>query len=255
MYSSYIAVKWILSAQSYRFKSREDGASSLDGAGSWFQVCFGMPNNYVPPEPAKGAFTCPHCNVHTQQRTYEVSAYASGWGNLQNILLHLSECTFCNGQTVWHDSTLIYPIVHTAPMPHIDMPEDVKAEYLEARSIVTNSPKGATALLRLAVQKLCVHLGEPGRDINRDIGSLVQKGLAPTVQKAFDAMRIVGNEAVHPGQINFNDTPEIANAMFGLLNFIVEDRITRPREIDQLYNSVPEDKRKWVEDRDKKSKP
>ena len=46
----------------------------------------------------------------------------------------------------------------------------------------------------------------------------------------------------------------MANAVFGLLNFIVEDRITRPKAIEEVYNLLPEDKRKGVEDRDKKAK-
>ena len=221
-----------------------------------FCVCFTMPNDYVVPEPQKQAFTCPHCGAYTQQTAYTGYKHrVRGGGNYEENRLALSICIFCDERTIWFDGKLIYPAVLSTPMPHVDMPEDVKAEYLEARSIVTNSPKGAAALLRLAIQKLCVYLGESGKDINKDIGSLVQKGLAPTVQKAFDAMRIVGNEAVHPGQINFDDTPEITNAMFGLLNFIVEDRITRPREIDEVYKLLPEDKRQWIEDRDKKTRP
>ncbi len=82
---------------------------------------------------------------------------------------------------------------------------------------------------------------------------MVRKGLAPTVQKALDVVRVVGNDAVHPGQINLNDTPEIAGSLFKLLNYIVEDRITRPKEIDELYSSLPEDKRRWIEDRDGKT--
>lgn len=37
-------------------------------------------------------------------------------------------------------------------MPHEDMPPDVLADYNEARSIVSRSPKGAAALLRLSMK-------------------------------------------------------------------------------------------------------
>jgi hypothetical protein len=45
---------------------------------------------------------------------------------------------------------------------------------------------------------------------------------------------------------------ETAVALFGLINFIVEQQIRRPREIDALYELLPEAKRKGIEDRDAK---
>lgn len=213
-----------------------------------------MERSYTPPEVDATAFTCPHCGVYSRQISYKVNKYKQNEGSTGEGRLRLSICEYCRERTIWYDSQLIYPDSSTAPMPHPDMPDDVKFEYMEARSIVSTSPKGAAALLRLGVQKLCAHLGESGKNINGDIASLVQRGLAPTVQKALDVVRVVGNDAVHPGQINLNDTPEIAGSLFKLLNYIVEDRITRPKEIDELYGSLPEDKRKWIEDRDKKPK-
>lgn len=91
----------------------------------------------------------------------------------------LCVCRNCRGESLWHkrDGRRVDPVIGGGPRPHIEMTEDVRTDYEEARRIVGQSPRGACALLRLAVQKLCKDLGEEGENINADIKSLVQKGL------------------------------------------------------------------------------
>jgi len=76
-------------------------------------------------------------------------------------------------------------------------------DFDEARSIVDRSPRGAVALLRLALQKLCKDLGESGANINSDIASLVAKGLLPGVifrtddcDKTFEKVRAAGADVI-----------------------------------------------------------
>jgi hypothetical protein len=120
--------------------------------------------------------------------------------------LHLSKCFNCNDFAVWVHNKLLFPESRQGPAPNPDMPDDVKADYEEASKILNLSPRGAAALLRLAIQKLCVELKEKGENINDDIKSLVTKGLSPTVQKALDSVRVIGNEAVHPGTLDLKMT-------------------------------------------------
>ena len=105
-------------------------------------------------------------------------------------------------------------------------------------------------MLRLVIQKICIHLGEPGKEINKDIGSLVKKGLSPKIQKALDIVRVVGNESVHPGQIDLSDDPATTAKLFELINIIADTMITQPKEIDKLFDSLPEGKKEAIQKRD-----
>ena len=105
-------------------------------------------------------------------------------------------------------------------------------------------------MLRLAIQKLCIQLGEKGLDLNTDIGNLVKKGLPQKVQQSLDTLRVIGNEAVHPGQIEMKDNVETASALFRLVNFIAEKLITEPNEIEEIYSTIPDNKKEQIAKRD-----
>jgi hypothetical protein len=161
----------------------------------------------------------------------------------------VSLCHICRRPAIWINAAVIYPATRQGAEPNEDMPDDVRADYDEARSIVALSPRGAAALLRLAIQKLCDQLGEKG-SLDDAIGSLVQKGLDPRIQKALDIVRVIGNEAVHPGKIDLRDQPDTALELFRLVNLIVENRISQPKHVDEMYGRLPESKRLAIEARD-----
>ena len=139
------------------------------------------------------------------------------------------------------------------PKPHEDMPDSIKGDFEEARDVFPYSARSAAALLRLALQKLCKALGENGKDINSDIGSLVKKGLPEHIQQAADIVRVTGNEAVHPGVMDIHDNPEIAMELFAMINEIVDNQISMKRKIKASYDSLPPEKLKGIKDRDGKA--
>jgi hypothetical protein len=133
---------------------------------------------------------------------------------------------------------MVWPHANEAPPAHVDLPDDVASDYEEAGDIVNASPRGAAALLRLAIQKLCKHLGEPGKNINDDIASLVKKGLDPRVQKMLDVVRVIGNNAVHPGEIDLRDDRGSAERLFVLVNLITDIMISQPKAIQEMYGQL-----------------
>ena len=206
-----------------------------------------MKDKYYPPKFKEKQFHCIHCGVFARQDWHSLGYVDGGW---QSVEIEVSKCSHCNKMSYWFNEKMVVPAASPIEPPHPDLPDDCKNDYLEAQSVFIQSPRSSAALLRLSIQKLMKHLGEKGDNINDDIKTLVAKGLPPLVQKALDYCRVVGNNAVHPGEIKIEDTPEIALNLFRMVNYIVEDRITHPREIEQLYGQLPESSRKAVEKRD-----
>lgn len=208
---------------------------------------------HVPPTLKAAAFNCPRCGVYAKQDWYYMSGSTAkdGFGGLyQNKEFLVSRCEGCNEPTIWHGGAMIYPLHSSVEAPNPDLPQEIQDDYEEARLIANFSPRGAAALLRLAVQKLCQHLGEPGKNINTDVASLVSKGLPPKVQEALDSVRVIGNEAVHPGSIDLRDDRDTVLKLFKLVNFIAAKMITEPKEIADLYSGLPADKLAGIAKRD-----
>lgn len=242
------------------------------------------------PRLGKSNFQCPHCKVVSQQNWFDKQNattaveeilnntfldYRSGIKDyyqdaivnflnrfykenekkLPNFIpskFSLSTCLTCSDISIWVEGKLVYPKQIVIEPPNQDMSEEIQNLYNEASSIVMESPKGATALLRLALQLLLKQLGKSGKNINNDIKELVAEGLSPKIQQALDLLRVIGNNAVHPGQIDLDDDNEIAIKLFHILNFIANETITKPKELEFLYSSIiPEDTKQHIKDRDK----
>lgn len=188
-----------------------------------------------------------------RQSTGEMFLYRRAdhaWSDYDVQNLWVSNCFSCKRDTLWLDDRFIWPAARHGPAPNQDLTGEIIRDFEEARSIVGLSPRGAAALARLCIQKLCIFLGEPGKNLNIDIGSLVAKGLDPQVQQALDIVRINGNNAVHPGEIDLRDDQETVMKLFGLINFIADAMVTRPKQMAAIFGSLPPDAKAQIAQRD-----
>lgn len=131
------------------------------------------------------------------------------------------------------------------------MPENVKEIYEEASLVLGDSPRAACALLRLALQELMKYLKENIQiyselklgNIKNDIEEIINIGnfyqdQKEMLEKAMNSVRLIGNRASHPSELDINDNPEIANILFEMINFIVGEIITKPKEREERLNKL-----------------
>jgi hypothetical protein len=210
-----------------------------------------MDSLYIVPQFQIGAFNCPHCHAYAHQRWSDVLAAGQTISGLK-----LAFCQRCEDFSIWVEMKMVYPDTSQAPPPNPDMPEDIEQDYLEAASIISKSPRGAAALIRLAMEKLCRRLNPEGpKKLNDNIQQLLDKGIIKKrIQQALDSVRIIGNETVHPGQLDLKDDIDAAASLFRLVNIIVQETISDDKEIEALFNKCPADKLKGIESREKKEK-
>jgi hypothetical protein len=206
------------------------------------------------------AFVCPYpnCGVYAQHywglvtnlATYD-GAQTFGARSPAKPPVTLAKCEACGMESVFVYGRLVWPRLVAAPTPATDLPESLKADFEEARQIHALSPRGAAALLRLVLQKLLPLIGAKKTKINDAIAELVAAGtINPSLQQALDTVRVIGNEAVHPGTIDLKDDESTVTILFNLINFIVHKAITEPKEVAAIYGGLPPDKLAGIARRD-----
>ena len=230
------------------------------------------------------SFNCPHCFVFAQQKWNQVikqsDTIADHSGNpmlneyyeiekgagitiyrdkvmLPNHVLAFCICQSCKKPSLWYKHNLVYPIQNAVEDPNSFMPEEVKVIYDEARSVLDLSPRASAALLRLGLEKLLPYLGAKKDNINQMIKQLVQeRKVIGKLQEAMDTLRVVGNDAVHPGLIDLEgrDNRDVSLALFKILNFIVAETLESDETISELYSLIPEGPMKGIKDRENSKK-
>jgi hypothetical protein len=204
-------------------------------------------DNYTQPEIDADAFNCPHCEAYASQSWSVLKIKSNGTGHHNRINnAKRGRCTNCYNYHLWVNEKMIYPKQSPAPLPADDMPNPVKEDFREARQVVTDSPKAAAALLRRAVEGLVDHLLEDPEDhLYQDIQTLADEGIIDErIRKAFDTIRVSGNDYTHAGRIYADDNREKALQLFELTNVIVRTTIADDRIVEELYDEIPERKKR-----------
>ena len=203
----------------------------------------------------KAPIVCPYCHVYAQ---FDWNFKQEIKSEKHKYKLIVAKCTSCYSDSVWfqnlqtNEDVLVFPNYPSKLAdPNPDMPDDIKQIYVEAAKVLNDSPRASAALSRLAIDKLTKELSNKS-SLDKRIGDLVSKGLPTKLQQAFDIVRIIGNNAVHPGEIDLSDNQEMAKSLLSLLNMITDNLITQPNQIDKFYNSLPERQLKHIEKRDSK---
>ena len=166
-------------------------------------------------------------------------------GRLMVAPLYAAVCARCRETSLWKvdegdTPRMIWPAHRRSEPPHPDMPEDMVRDYEEASAIFQASPRAASALLRLVVEKLCKRLDPEARSqmgLARRIDRLAKAGtLSDTDLAVLAVVKDKGNQAVHGEAGNIaEDEGDGYESLFPLINMIVETQISRPHRVKLLH--------------------
>ena len=205
-------------------------------------------SRYTPCFEAESMF-CPHCHVLTTMEWMKIHCEIT---DDHPVSFFSASCFACKQSSIWTKAfcseKMIYPSTSNAPNAAIDMPFDVYPLYEEARLVYTHSPRAAAALLRVCLEKLCNHIAGTENTIASNLKRLANlpNPLPPRLLQMAQFIRVIGNEAAHPGVIDFEENSDTVNALFEFINLLVENQITFPQKVDSLFQSQPDSIQKKI---------
>jgi hypothetical protein len=140
---------------------------------------------------------------------------------VQMANLHLSSCHSCNGFALWVGDRLVFPY-------NVEKTPDLVEEDLEeAAAVLNKSPRGATALMRVCIQKLVPLLQQDGKSLNDYMSSLVRKGLEVEIQQSMEVLQVLRSDPVQLTNFDSQDDKEMAVRFFESLKAVLERRILK----------------------------
>lgn len=195
-----------------------------------------------------GSYICPHCGVtvvfnprpilRSAKAPYDASREFYQFGSVslkpvgvfdlgefcaKNELI-ISSCVNCGRPTLWEYEKLVWP-VSSGIKAYEKMPEKAKRVFNEAQSLMQLSPRSCCALLRLCVEEIVNYVGaeqglknfDPDWILVRRIEALA---IPEALTQQLTACRVIGNDAAHPGVIDFSgeDSGKVAALLSHAVN-------------------------------------
>ena len=109
--------------------------------------------------------------------------------------------------------------------------------------------------MRLALEQLLQNINNNKLKLYENVNNLIASNIPEPLIKALTILRVNGNDIMHTGEIKIFENNQDVLYLFHLFNMIVEELITRPKKVKELYDKIPESIRKQTEkDESKKQK-
>ena len=157
--------------------------------------------------------------------------------------LHVSRCYNCKGFTVWMRDRLVFPVRGDEPPDVVEVDfeevaedvqetaedEEVSEDFEEAAAILNKFPRGATALMRVCIQKLVPLLKQDGNYLNDYISSLVRKALEVEIQQSMEVLQVLRKDPGQPSKLETQEDKEMALRFVDSLKAILERRMLNRR--------------------------
>ena len=221
--------------------------------------------DYIPPKFNEKAFNCPYCGVYAHQEWFSSVGYGNlarqYMGDIVDLVvkgklagMSVSVCSHCYKKVLWLNENILLPRNLSVPPPPEDTPLEVKRIYIEAGMVLNDSPRASGALIRLALELLLQNINKNKLSLNENINKLMESGITQQLIKAVSILRINGNDIMHSGVIKLLENKDDVVYLFELFNMIVEELIEEPKKLNEIYNKIPESKRKQIENNSKEDR-
>lgn len=239
-----------------------------------------MPAQHVKPALSADSFNCPRCKALAAQPTIEIFSLTDEEGELvisdgqpsdewstdpdtvAAFQWRVTKCYACKKHSLWIGDSLAYPparagVEAAVDEPNEDLPPNVLELYEEAAAVLPYSKRAAAALCRAALERLVKHLTPEAPPTLKLQGRLdtLRTRVSSSTLKALSIVRHTGNTALHGEKdgdqsavIYLDENDEtIASVFFVAINTLADELITKPRVLDELYQTLPEGVRKSVD--------